>query len=134
MACAGGSKTIFRVLKTGCRVQQLQHHTAERLQRAIAIHAVIAWRIMLMTLLGRQPPDLPEQLLFSDLEILVLGAFAASRGFPPPAPLEAAVLLLARLGGYLARKHDPPPGHQLMWQGYVTLYGMCLGFALREET
>ena len=41
---------------------------------------------------------------------------AASRGFPPP--LEVAVLLLARLGGYLARKHDPSPGHQLIWQGY----------------
>ncbi len=72
----------FRVLKTGCRVQQLQHQTAERLKRAIAMHAVIAWRIMLMTLSGREDPDLPAQLLFSDLEIRVLGAFAASRGFP----------------------------------------------------
>ena len=124
----------FRVLKTGCRVQQLQHQTAERLKRAIAMHAVIAWRIMLMTLLGREDPDLPAQLLFSDLEIRVLGAFAASRRYPPPEDLGAAVLVLARLGGYLARKHDPPPGHQLLWQGYVTLYGMCLGFALREET
>ena len=124
----------FRVLKTGCRVQQLQHQTAERLKRAIAMHAVIAWRIMLMTLLGREDPDLPAQLLFLDLEIRVLGAFAASRRYPPPEDLGAAVLVLARLGGYLARKHDPPPGHQLMWQGYVTLYGMCLGFALREET
>ena len=123
----------FRVLKTGCRVQQLQHHTADRLKRAIALHAVIAWRIMLMTLLGREDPNLPAQLLFSDLEIRVLAAFAASRGYPRPDDLGAAVLVLARLGGYLARKHDPPPGHQLMWQGYVTLYGMCLGFALREE-
>ena len=123
----------FRVLKTGCRVQQLQHQTADRLKRAIAIHAVIAWRIMLMTLLGREDPDLPAQWLFSDLEIRVLAAFAASRGYPPPEDLGAAVLVLARLGGYLARKHDPPPGHQLMWQGYVTLYGMCLGFALRKE-
>ena len=73
----------FRVLKTGCRVQQLQHHTADRLKRAIALHAVIAWRIMLMTLLGREDPELPAQLLFSDLEIRVLGAFAASRGYPP---------------------------------------------------
>ena len=123
----------FRVLKTGCRVQQLQHQTADRLKRAIALHAVIAWRIMLMTLLGREDPELPTQLLFSDLEIRVLPAFAVSRGYPPPDDLGAAVLVLARLGGYLARKHDPPPGHQLMWQGYVTLYGMCLGFALRKE-
>ena len=115
------NSNYFRVLKTGCRVQQLQHHTAERLRRAIAIHAVIAWRIMLMTLLGREHLDLPPQLLFSDLEIRVLGAFAVSRRYPLPESLAVTVLLLARLGGYLARKHDPPPGHQLMWQGYVTL-------------
>jgi len=31
--------------------------TADRLRRAIAINLVIAWRIMLMTLLGREVPD-----------------------------------------------------------------------------
>ena len=98
----------FRVLKTGCRVQQIQHHSAERLKRAIAIHAVIAWRIMLMTLLGREDPDRAAPLLFSDLEIRVLGAFAASRGFPPPEALGAAVLLLARLGGIPGSQTRPP--------------------------
>jgi hypothetical protein len=47
-----------RVLKSGCRIEALAHETAERLQRAIAINLVIAWRIMLMTLLGRETPDL----------------------------------------------------------------------------
>jgi hypothetical protein len=45
-----------RVLKTGCRVEEIAHKTSERLRRAIAINLVIAWRIMLMTLLGRQTP------------------------------------------------------------------------------
>ena len=61
-----------RVLKSGCRIEALQHKTAERLKRAIAINLVIAWRIMLMTLLGRVGPDLPAELLFSDAEIVVL--------------------------------------------------------------
>jgi len=46
-----------RVLKSGCRVEALQHKTATRLKRAIALNLVIAWRIMLLTLLGRQAPD-----------------------------------------------------------------------------
>ena len=54
----------------------LQHKTAERLKRAIAINLVIAWRIMLMTLLGRQCPDLPADVLFSDIEVEVLQAYA----------------------------------------------------------
>ena len=65
-----------RVLKSGCRIEALQHRTAERLKRAIAINLVIAWRIMLMTLLGRECPDLPAEVLFSDAEIEVLQGYA----------------------------------------------------------
>ena len=65
-----------RVLKSGCRVESLQHKTAARLKRAIAFNLVIAWRIMLLTLLGRQAPELPADVLFSDLEIEVLQAWA----------------------------------------------------------
>jgi len=122
-----------RVLKSGCRIERLGHDSAERLERAIAIRLVIAWRIMLMTLLGRETPELPAELLFSDLELTVLGAFAKSRRLPPPTELGEAVRMVARLGGYLARTRDPPPGHQLIWYGYTTLAGMCAGYALREE-
>ena len=122
-----------RVLKTGCRVERLGHDSAERLQRAIAIRMVIAWRIMLMTLLGREVPELPAELLFSELELTVLGAFARSRSLAPPTHLGEAVRMVARLGGYLARNHDPPPGHQLMWYGYTTLKGMCAGYELRDQ-
>ena len=65
-----------RVLKTGCRIEQVAHNTAERIRRAIAINLVIAWRIMLMTLLGRETPDLPAEVLFSDIELQVLHAYA----------------------------------------------------------
>lgn len=121
-----------RVLKTGCRVEDLAHHTAERLKRAIAIRLVIAWRILLMTLLGRQLPNLPPEVLFSDLEIMVLSAWASSRRLPPPTNLAKAVELVARLGGYLARTRDPPPGPQLLWHGFIALTDMCIGYQLAQ--
>ena len=65
-----------RVLKTGCAVEELAHHSVDRLERAIAINLVIAWRLMVMTLLGREVPELPAEILFSDTEILVLGGWA----------------------------------------------------------
>jgi len=43
-----------------------------------------------------------------------------------------AIKLVAKMGGYLARKHDPPPGHQIMWRGYLNLQLMCEGFVLRD--
>ena len=68
-----------RVLKSGCRIEELAHHSAERLRRAIAINLVIAWRIMLMTLLGREVPQLPAEVLFSDIELRTLHAYAKKK-------------------------------------------------------
>ena len=72
-----------RVLKSGCRIEALAHKSAERLKRAIGINLVIAWRIMLMTLLGRQCPALLAEVLFSDLEIEVLAAYAKKKTSQP---------------------------------------------------
>jgi hypothetical protein len=68
-----------RVLKSGCHIDDLAHETAERLRRAIGINLVIAWRIMLMTLLGRETPELPAELLFSDVELRTLHAYAKKK-------------------------------------------------------
>ena len=47
-----------------------------------------------------------------------------------PMQLGDAVRLVASIGGYLGRKNDPPPGHQLMWLGYSYLQRMCEGYLL----
>lgn len=122
-----------RVLKSGCRIGDLAHETAERLRRAIAINLVIAWRIMLMTLLGRETPELPAEIVFSDVELRVLRAYAEKKRLKPPASLGDAVHLVARLGGYLARNSDPPPGHQVMWSGYAALQLLAAGYQLADD-
>lgn len=122
-----------RVLKSGCRIGDLAHKSADRLRRAIGINLVIAWRIMLMTLLGRETPELPAELMFSDIELRTLNAYATKKKLKPPLLLGDAVRLVAKIGGYLGRKNDPPPGHQLLWHGYTEFQFMCLGFALLED-
>jgi hypothetical protein len=122
-----------RVLKSGCRIEDVAHETAERVRRAIAINLVIAWRIMLMTLLGRETPGLPAEVLFSDVELQTLRAYAKKKGLKPPVLLGEAVRMVAKIGGYLGRNNDPPPGHELIWQGYTALQFMSSGFALKEE-
>ena len=73
-----------RVLKSGCGTEKLAYRTAERLKRGIAINMVIGWRIMLMTLLGRECPELPAEVLFSDIEIEVLSAHAIKKTLAHP--------------------------------------------------
>jgi hypothetical protein len=46
-----------RVIKSGCNILGHQKHSPEALLRAIALDAVIAWRIMLLALLGREFPS-----------------------------------------------------------------------------
>ena len=74
-----------------------------------------------MTLLGREVPECDAELLFSDIELRFLTDYAADAALPAPRNLAGAVLLVALLGGYQNRNHDPPPGHQLMWRGDPTL-------------
>ena len=118
---------FFRVLKSGCRIEFLLFRTAERLQRAIAINAVIAWRIMVMTLLGRQVPDCEPQLMFADHELDFLRDYALENTLKTPDRLGDAVRLVAHLGGYRDRKHDPDPGNQIMWHGQTRLSSAALG-------
>lgn len=68
-----------RVLKSGCCIEKLANKTAERLRRAIAIRLVIAWRIMLMTLLGRNAPGLPAGIMFSEVEVRVLNIYSKKK-------------------------------------------------------
>ncbi|MCY3612218.1 MAG: IS4 family transposase [Gemmatimonadetes bacterium] len=117
----------FRVLKSGCRTEFLLFRTAERLQRAVAINAVIAWRIMVMTLLGRQVPDCDPDLMFTDHELDFLRDYALEHDLQPPARLGDAVRLVAHLGGYRDRKHDPEPGNQIMWHGQTRLTSASIG-------
>jgi len=84
-----------RVLKSGCGVLEHQNHTAEGLSRAIAFDAVIGWRIMLLTLLGREVPDLPASLLFDPWECEVLQLLAQKKS---PYPSLKPLLLSPSLG------------------------------------
>lgn len=74
-----------RVLKSGCHILDHQNHTAEALMRVIAMDAVIAWRLMLLALLGRELPELPAHLVFNSWECQMLEVLACPND---PAPVD----------------------------------------------
>ncbi len=79
---------------------------------------------MLLTLMGRECPELPAEVLFSDIEIHILNATLIK--LTDSLLLDDAVRAVAKLGGYIGRKNDSPPGHQIMRRGYTTLQIMCM--------
>jgi hypothetical protein len=75
-----------RVMKSGCKILDHQNQRAHVLLRAIALDAVIAWRIMLLALLGRKVPELPSDALFDQAECEVLGLLAQKKSSPSVKP------------------------------------------------
>ncbi|MDE2731426.1 MAG: IS4 family transposase, partial [Bacteroidota bacterium] len=112
---------IFRMLKTGCKVEELPMQQAGQLHLVITLYMVTAWRIMLMALLGRIQSGLPADLIFTETELDMLRVYARNYNEPEHTDLASAVLLMAMMGGYRNQKHDPPPGYEIIWKGYTAL-------------
>jgi len=107
---------LFNVLKNGCRVEELQLGTIERIERALALYLVVAWRIAHLMRMGRTCPDLDAKLFFDPDEIQA--AYLLNKALAPPAPrLNEVVRMIARVGGFLARKSDGEPGAKTIWEG-----------------
>ena len=77
--------------------------------------------------------DVHKWYWLSDVELRSLSDYAVDCDLSAPHTLAYAVLLVALLGGYQDRKHDPPPGHQIMWRGYERLSVATLGYRIAEK-
>ncbi|MHA6881902.1 IS4 family transposase [Ralstonia pseudosolanacearum] len=108
---------FFHVLKNGCRVQALQLSAVDRIERALALFMIVAWRIAYLMRLGRTCPDLDAALFFDPDEIH--GAYLLmNKRRPKGAPtLNEVLRLVAQVGGFLARKGDGEPGAKTIWEG-----------------
>ena len=96
---------------------------------------ILSWRVFWMTMINRAEPDLEPALVLTDIEITMLDRLIADPGHDHPAPrtLSLYITKIARLGGYLARAKDPPPGNIVMWRGLSRLNDITLGATLQAE-
>jgi hypothetical protein len=116
-------EVYHRTLKSGCRIEERQLGTAKRLEAALAIDLVVAWRIFHLTKLGRETPELPCTVFFEDDEWKALWLRVNPTPELPenPPSLRQATRMLASLGGFLGRKCDGEPGTQTLWLGLQRL-------------
>lgn len=125
--CRWEIETLFHVLKNGCRVESLQLGHVRKLELALAIYLVVAWRLAHLTRLGRILPELPASAVFEQTEWQAAWLLAEK---PPPRKmptLREVIRRIAMLGGFLARKGDGEPGVKTLWQGYTRLSSFVRG-------
>jgi len=128
-------ETFHKILKSGCRAEDLRLRTADRLTNLIAIYCIVSWRIFWMTMLNRADPDSNAAFAFTDPEIKALDRIRPDNEswVPQPKTLSQYLTKLAKLGGYLARKNDPPPGNMVIWRGLTRLTDIVLGMRIARE-
>lgn len=121
-------ETFHKILKSGCRAEQARLRTAERLVNLISVFCILSWRVFWMTMINRSAPNAGPDLALTDVETTLLDRLVPDKN-PPPRKKTLSIYLtkIARLGGYLARASDPPPGNTVMWRGLSRLTDIRLG-------
>lgn len=127
-------EVFHKILKSGCRAEEARLRTAERLVKLLAVFCVLSWRVFWLTMMNRAAPDAEPRLALTELEMTLLDRLVPDkvRSAPSERTLSAYLIKVARLGGYLARAKDPPPGNTVMWRGLSRLTDIVLGATLAD--
>jgi len=117
--------------KQGCRVEQLQLETRQRLEKALVLYAGVAVRLLRLRDLARRDPTAPCTEVLTDEEWHALFAHAtgeAPTATTPVPTIEQATQWIGRLGGHLGRKRDGMPGVRTLWRGWRDLAILVAGY------
>jgi hypothetical protein len=125
----------FKVLKSGFNVEDCRLATADRLIRYLSVMSIVAWRLLMLTLMARTEPELPCTEFLSETEWRVLFRAVDKHSALPQSPpsIRDAVIWIARLGGFLARKSDGMPGTLPLWRGWKRLSDLTHGWSLAQQ-
>jgi hypothetical protein len=117
-------ETFHRTLKSGCKVEELQSDSAEKLMKLISIYSIIALQIMLLSYVARTRPDESCEICLTEEEWKILYRVAKKTKKVPEKPptIYEAVVMIAKLGGFLGRKSDGFPGVTVIWRGLTSFY------------
>lgn len=118
-----------KVIKTGCNIEGPALRTAERLEPLIGLISVIGIRLFQMKLLGRSQRDAKAK---THIPASWLKCLKLAR---PKLKLTGMTVYdffreLAKLGGFLGRKHDGEPGWQTVWRGFQKMQSLLAGLRL----
>ena len=126
-------EVFHKILKSGCRAEDSKLQTAQRLTNLISVFCILSWRVFWMTMLNRSAPEAPPTLALTATEIALLDRLVNDKQQARRKTLSHYLTKIARLGGYLARASDPPPGNTVMWRGLSRLTDIAMGAMVGAE-
>lgn len=125
---------FFKSLKTGCGFEKRQLESSGALLNALAVLAAVAWRLLVLRTLARDPSDVPADAALTPVQLKCLRfAYKKQRKRDLPQQLTAreAMLAVAALGGHIVANGDP--GWQVLGRGFEKLLTIEEGYFLAME-
>jgi hypothetical protein len=110
---------FHKALKTGCRVEERQYETSERLEAITALLSVTAVRLLQIRSASRDTPERAASEVVPSRWVTMLSCL---RGGRPIKTVREFYRQLAGLGGHMLRKGDGTPGWITLWRGFEKLH------------
>lgn len=113
-----------KCLKTGCKIEEAQLQTADRLLALFGILGVIATQLLVLRDISRLYSHEMANGHIPSLELqIIINFYRLSYSIT----IKEFWRKVAMLGGFLGRKADGDPGWQTLWTGWLRLQDMCQG-------
>jgi hypothetical protein len=120
-----------KALKTGCCLESRQLQSMDRLLPLTGVLSVVAVLLVQMKHAARTCPNQPASELVPTLWLKLLQAKRKTKTYRiTNYEFWRAV---AKLGGFLGRRHDGEPGWQLIWRGWKELHTLVEGALLAKK-
>lgn len=128
--CRWEIETHFKVLKSGCKIEERQLRSVDRIKPLIALFLVLSWRVMFTMMLGRVSADLSCSDLFeaSEWKSVYKVVYKGQRLPNKPPRLGEFMRMIAKLGGYIGSKSGPPPGVKVIWKGLSRMVDFAIAW------
>jgi len=117
-------ESFHRILKSGFGIEKIRLCERKRLEKCAAVLSIVSWFIFWLFMFGRYSPKIKAELIFDNVAIKVLRISAKTLKVKISRTLifGEAILIIAKLGGFLGRRSDGPPGMMSIWRGWKALF------------
>jgi IS4 transposase len=121
----------FKTLKSGLGLEKLQYQTLPRYLNAVMPLLIVAWQVQMLTHVSRAEPDACCEDYVEAVQWQPLWLLShPEKSLPESAPsIHEVMMMVARMGGYIKRKGQGPPGTNVVWRGMRRLEILTMAYA-----
>ncbi len=118
-------EVFHKILKSGCSIELAQLRSRDRLIKYITMKSIVAWKIFWLSRNFNINKDANSGAILDTTEqIILFKRFNKGAKMDREISAKEALIWVAKLGGYIGRNKDAPPGIMTIWRGWTRFMNM----------